>query len=130
MFNDCQRTCHELGLFWVVVFAREKKRDMIKEVSIAFNNTLDIFIGHPKLAAIERGALHFEMGPSLLMHRRVYDDVDGAVRLRLAVPTGGVIAVEVPGAGKRDLSLRARIMLEYQKCVLGPRGGAIAPTKE
>ena len=63
------------------------------------------------------------MGPSLLLYRRVYDSADGEVQLRLAVPTGGVAGIEVPGVGRRDLSLRSRIIYEYHNGVLGGHVG-------
>ena len=59
------------------------------------------------------------MGPSRVLFRRVYDASEGEIQLRVAVPTGGTSSMEVPGVGRRDLSLRNRLLLEYHNGVLG-----------
>ena len=53
------------------------------------------------------------------MYRRVYDFIDGELQLRVAVPTGAVSSMEVPGVGKRELTLRDRLILDYHNSVLG-----------
>ena len=59
-----------------------------------------------------------------LLYRRIYDEVDHEVQLRLVAPEGTINRSELPGVGEEPLGIRERVLLHYHNSVLGGHLGS------
>ena len=117
-----QKVCPEIGPIYLMTEARQAGKDVRHEWNKFKRLAPEVFRNNVSAETVIRQSEKFEIHDHLLF-KKVFDAAEGEIQLRPAVPTGSTSAMELPGYGRRPLSMRNRLLLEYHNGILGGHQG-------
>ena len=105
-----QKVCPEIGPIYLMTEARQAGKDVRHEWKKFKRLAPEVFRNNVSAETVIRQSEKFEIHDHLLF-KKVFDAAEGEIQLRPAAPTGSTSAMELPGYGRRPLSMRNRLLL-------------------
>jgi hypothetical protein len=126
LLAEAQKTCLHYGPIFAAVEAEIEGSPSQKAVEAFFKTHASRYAAKNdkrKPAAVLQTSQKYEIHDGLL-YRRVYDEVDHEIQLRLVAPEGTINRFEFPGLGEEALGIREKVLLHYHNSVLGGHLGS------